>query len=1026
METGRVQKAVSFGRSTAVVLLWALTSSLLAPAAPVEARTPERSIAQYQHTRWTMADGAPQLIYAMAQSPDGFIWLASESGLVRFDGLTFEQISPLSGDGSGQVTTVLVSQTGAVWAALRNSQRLVIYHKGQLTTAPLPMHEDGLIRFLIEAPDGSIWAGDPHVGLPLLRFADGQWRSIDATMGLPRSGLTSLLTTADGAIWAGYADYVLRLAPGRARFERVADLQSTLGRLALDGEGQVWLLDRGAARPISGPRGAPAGPLSSTRMPVDDSGRPGRPLFDRFGNLWEATLLGGVTKSRAGLANRQLDRFSAVHGLSSDATTSVLEDREGNIWVGAASGLDRFRRSPVVPEPGLSRPGPYGNVQFSASDGSVYIAETDTVYRVPAGGSPEVRLRGAAFPQGLCEGPDGTIWIVSSDAIRGLRPDGRTIVRARPAAAQRELSDCVVDEAGGLQVNAGGDGVFRWIDGNWQMLALSGGQPFLAKTFARDGAGRLWADRDQNALAQWTPQGWREVLSPEQLSTGSLLTLFPLARGTLFAGREGVGRHIPETGGAGLVRAFRGGTGLIMRANGDVWAFSSRGLIHMQAQAFARSLSDPAYDAPVRIFGPSDGLLSRHASQSWRSLVQGGDGRLWLATATGTAWIDPAGIPINRLAPSLAITKLEGRGVLERDPTAVQLKAGTSDLAISFSALSLGSPERVQVRYRLEGHDEDWVDPGQRRQAFYTNLRPGSYRFQVIAANEDGIWNRNGATLSFTIAPTFLQSIWFKFLCAIGVLGLASAAYLLRMRQVTAKLRDRFQIRIAERERIARELHDTWLQGVQGLMLSFQSVANRLPADSALRASVDGTLDRADNLIVDGRRRLRDLRRRAADTDLGQALADSAREVISSQSEARITIEGTQRPLDPTVAEELLRIAEEAMRNAVQHGDDVEIEVALVYARLELRLVIRDDGPGLPDDVLATGQRSGHFGLQGMQERAERIGARLEISSQPRRGTEVRITLPSLRAYRDGRTFDAARLFERAGLKQPYLPRGRR
>jgi signal transduction histidine kinase len=446
----------------------------------------------------------------------------------------------------------------------------------------------------------------------------------------------------------------------------------------------------------------------------------------------------------------------------------------------------------------------------------------------------------------------------------------------------------------------------------------------------------------------------------------------------------------------------------------------------MQAQAFARSLSDPAYDAPVRIFGPSDGLLSRHASQSWRSLVQGGDGRLWLATATGTAWIDPAGIPINRLAPSLAITKLEGRGVLERDPTAVQLKAGTSDLAISFSALSLGSPERVQVRYRLEGHDEDWVDPGQRRQAFYTNLRPGSYRFQVIAANEDGIWNRNGATLSFTIAPTFLQSIWFKFLCAIGVLGLASAAYLLRMRQVTAKLRDRFQIRIAERERIARELHDTWLQGVQGLMLSFQSVANRLPADSALRASVDGTLDRADNLIVDGRRRLRDLRRRAADTDLGQALADSAREVISSQSEARITIEGTQRPLDPTVAEELLRIAEEAMRNAVQHGDDVEIEVALVYARLELRLVIRDDGPGLPDDVLATGQRSGHFGLQGMQERAERIGARLEISSQPRRGTEVRITLPSLRAYRDGRTFDAARLFERAGLKQPYLPRGRR
>jgi signal transduction histidine kinase len=297
---------------------------------------------------------------------------------------------------------------------------------------------------------------------------------------------------------------------------------------------------------------------------------------------------------------------------------------------------------------------------------------------------------------------------------------------------------------------------------------------------------------------------------------------------------------------------------------------------------------------------------------------------------------------------------------------------------------------------------------GTRRQAFYTELGPGEYRFRVIAANNDGVWNEEGATLTFTIRPTFIQSIWFKFLVGLASLGLAVVVYAFRVQQVTAQLQSRFNARIAERERIARELHDTLLQGFQGLLLRFQSIANRLPAEHQLRASLDEALDRADAVLVEGRARVRDLRATGAQSDLAKAIIEIAHKTIENDTPRfQLTVEGAPRLLHVLVHEEVTRIAEEAIRNAVHHAGARAIEVIVSYGA-ELRLAVRDDGAGMPASVLTSGERADHYGLVGMRERARRIGARLNVTSREGAGTEIALSIPARAAYKErrGRLFD--------------------
>jgi len=440
----------------------------------------------------------------------------------------------------------------------------------------------------------------------------------------------------------------------------------------------------------------------------------------------------------------------------------------------------------------------------------------------------------------------------------------------------------------------------------------------------------------------------------------------------------------------------------------DLWVVSISGILRFKREEAERAMRDPAAPAPsYELFNQLDGLPAAFvlSSQSGAEDVvfPRPDGRIVFLTAAGVVWLDPKNVFRNALPPPVAIRSLAAGGRVYDAPHHITLPAGSENLEIDYAALSFIEPSRVRFRYKLEGVDKDWVDPGNRREAFYTRLGPGTYRFRVVASNDAGVWNKEGATLDLTVEPTFLQSIWFKLVLAGALLALAAAVYAGRIRWETARIRRQFEIRIAERERIARELHDTLLQSVQGLVLRVQSVTNTLPAGGEPRAALEQTLDRADVVLSEGRERVRDLRPPTTDVGLLQMLINAAEDLISGQQPSfRITVEGAQRALLPAMQEEVLRIAEEAIRNAVQHAKAKVIEAIVTYDRFSLRLLVRDDGAGIDPEVAGMGRRAGHFGLVGMTERAARIGGRLTISRRKQSGTDVLLIVPARKAYSDG------------------------
>jgi signal transduction histidine kinase len=308
----------------------------------------------------------------------------------------------------------------------------------------------------------------------------------------------------------------------------------------------------------------------------------------------------------------------------------------------------------------------------------------------------------------------------------------------------------------------------------------------------------------------------------------------------------------------------------------------------------------------------------------------------------------------------------------------------------------------VRFRYKLEGLDREWQDVGGRREALYTNLRPGQYTFRVTAANNDGVWSDTGASMRFTILPTFYQTRWFAAVVALASVALVFALYKMRVRQVAAQVRGRLEARLAERERIARDLHDTLLQGVQGLIWHFQAATARISSEEPARQFLEESLDRADRLLEEGRDKVRELRPGAMDvTDLAQALAVECEQFAQGHvTNARVSVQGTRRELHPIVREEGFLIAREALSNAFRHARAGNIEAEVSYSDAALHVRVRDDGLGITHAVMEAGEAPGHFGLVGMRERAKKLGAHLEVWSRPGAGTEVDLRVPGRVAYR--------------------------
>jgi signal transduction histidine kinase len=949
---------------------------------------------QFTHARWTSKDGVPSMVQALAQTPDGYIWLGTYDGLYRFDGLRFEKIDPAPGHPAGSipVSALLVTRSGDLWVGYTGGAGMETRRNGRFVRVALPDPPDAVTR-IVEGPDGAIWVVGGPERRALRRLWRGTWERIDTRFGVPDDeAVSSVFPARDGTVWLATERRVLFLRPGGARFVDSGQRIGNGASLAQDATGAIW---------ISDPRGTwklsdrarifyPAqGPVLRTNI-----------LFDGSGNLWGSTYTGGVFRIAA--PNRpdiaRVERYRRDDGLSSNQAMALLRDREDNIWIATELGLDKLSRASIervaMPDGGATS----GYVMAADDRGTVYIASGTVLYAAQPGSEPEPVLTGSAT-QALCRGGDGIVWVARSGQV--LRLAGGRITRTLRLPDTMPVAACTEAADGTLWLTRAEGGLIAWNGNEWRNVHPRSG-PFGARDTIVDWNGRPVATIGREAVLLLDGGGPR-MLTQAQLGVSGLTAVQGTTGGLLVAGGLGLVRwdgHRMQRLGTASFPWLRGIRGIAQTRGGDTWMITNGGIIRIATAHLEQALATPRSALPHDLFDEQDGFSSRAQNAAGRQIVEGGDGRLWFLTRQGVLRIDPTALVRNALPPPVAIQALTADGRRHADPSGITLPAGTRNLSIDFTGLSMTVPSRVRFRYLLEGVDAAWVDPGTRRQAFYTNLSPGDYRFRVIAANNDGVWNREGAVLAFTIRPTFVQTPLFAALCAIAVLAVLWALYRLRLRTLTRRMSRSMAERLDERERIARELHDTLLQGVQALILRFQLAADDIPPDRPMRRTLEEALDKADQTLAEGRDRVQSLR--VADT--GDNLERSVRELVRRQgfapsTKVHLETRGTPRPLDPLVCDDVMRIASEALFNIWRHADAGRIEIEIIFAPSAFTICFRDNGVGIPAEIVRAGGRENHFGLVGMRERAAEIGGRLSVRVVPGLGTEIGLTVPASAAY---------------------------
>jgi signal transduction histidine kinase/ligand-binding sensor domain-containing protein len=980
---------------------------------PAAASDPPLQINQYAHTAWTARDGAQLgLVFAMAQTPDGYLWIAGSFGLFRFDGLRFVPWQPPKGQSlpSGPYS-LLVSHDGTLW--IGTFEGLVSWNGQELSRYPAVNKE--FVTSLLEDRDGTVWAGLLAERGRLCAVRAGQVRCSIPEQGFGKF-VWSLGEDSAGTLWAGADSGLWRWKPDVPAL--VALPGKRVGDLGTTPDGNILVGIRGGGLDVIVDGQPVPYPIRRASRPgeviADRDIKANKLLRDREGGLWIGTEGLGIIHVKDGKA----DTFTRAEGLSGNIACSLFEDREGNIWFGSEKGVDRFRKLPVTTlttQQGL--PNERTRSVLATTDGSVWVATDDGLVRWKDA-RPIVYDEDSGLPdsriQSLYQDATGRLWVSTARGLAYLAGDRFVAIDGVPGS---EVYSMTGDASGNL-----------WLSSSEGLLRLSAGRLVERVPWAalgrRQQAKVIVADRGGVWLSFWQDGG---ILF---FKDGKVQTLYAAANG-LGAGHV-AGLRL-DAGGAlwaateqgGLSRIKDGRITTLTVANGlpcntihwstlddggDLWIYTACGLVRVERDDVAAWIGDPGRRVLPRAWGGADGvpLLASTPAYFNPPVAKGQDGRIWFVSGADVHVVDPAHLPSNPLPPPVHIEKLIADHKSYAADNGLRLPPMVRDITLEFAALSLVDPHNVRFRYRLEGHDGDWQEGVDRRQASYTNLPPGNYRFRVKASNNSGVWNETGAQLDFSILPAFYQTTWFRAAGVLVLSGLAWAGFQLRLQMRVRRLQRQFEAaleaRVDERTRIARDLHDTLLQRFHGLLLQFQAASNLLP-DRPREASqvLAGAIDQVAEAITEGRDAVQGLRSSVSEAnDIADALRSLAEDLANERGHATAThvdVRGTPRELHPIVRDEAFRIAGEALRNALRHADAKKIDVEIGYEARQLCVRIRDDGRGIEPDVLREGRRRGHFGLSGMRERAELLGGSLTIRSAPHAGTEVEFTAPSVRAY---------------------------
>jgi signal transduction histidine kinase len=726
-------------------------------------------------------------------------------------------------------------------------------------------------------------------------------------------------------------------------------------------------------------------------------------LSDRSGSLWIGTVSQGLCVVR----DRRIDYFRSSDGLSSNVINAIYEDRENNIWVVTSAGLDRFRVPKVLTfssREGLSSD--YAGSVAATADGTVWVGNHDALDEIHDGAVSSIRaaqgLPGKRVTV-LLEDHSGRLW-VGVDNTLSVREGGRFHRLSRsdgsPVGTLQGLIEDKNGDLWGIPVPSS-PRLIR-IHGFTVQEESVGPERSRITSIAADPGGGIRVGFQNGNLAIYTNGTLSGILTASKQSVwephpnpdGRVLIL---SFGEIIGLQNGKPQNLGLQNGLPCDNSFT----FIQDRQGRLWLYSSCGLIEIDKTELQRWWKDPRAKLQYSLLDSFDGVQGAGTSFTPR-VSEAPDGKLWFVNGTVAQMIDPKNLPTNNLAPPVHIESLIADRKSYPLQQALRLPPLPHDLEIDYTGLSFVVPQKVQFRYRLEGSDKDWQDPGTRRQAFYTDLGPGRYRFHVIASNNDGVRNPSEASFEFTIEPALYQTWWLK--TASVMVALAVIAWMIRRRMqiVAQNIHARLAERLDERERIARELHDTLLQGVLGASIQLDLAEEQLAKDSPVKGLVQHALATLRYVTEESRTALRGLRSQDSENnDLAKGFQRVKQEFPNKDTIVfRVVEQGAARVVRTEIRNEIYRIGREAIVNAYVHSAAATIEVEIQYARTQLSLLVRDDGRGI-DPTILEGGRDGHWGLSGMRERSRRIGATLKLRSGLGAGTEVELMVPGHIAFED-------------------------
>ena len=795
----------------------------------------DRTLDQLYHTGWTYAEGAPGEVYALAQTTDGYLWLGTATGLFRFDGVRFESYKPQSGQAFPQrsVASLFAVPDGGLWVGywyggvsfIKNG---TVTDYGKREGLP----SDAVLAFARDR-QGTIWIAAGEDGLA--RLEGSRWRKIGTDWGFAGQAYTVFVDHA-GTVWVGTPTTVAYLVEGGHQFQIAAQRLLPIVRSVAEApDGTLWMAEGGyGVRPVPllGTNNGRSGPAVLVGAPAI--------TFDNQGSLWITTAGNGIRRvpypehlhppkikgpSAWQFHNSEVEAFTQENGLTGDYVHCVLQDREGNIWFGTSGGLDRFRQSPVVTVP--LQPISYRGALpipslHSFTTSALAAGEQGALWAAGIGPQVLLKIRNDKIVTQLRDqpidcayrDPNGVVWLATPSSVFRLADERLDTIGSKlgavtynydgavPAGQEQILRKLDLPTAGGIAVSPQSrvkaitedrlgrlwismwSGTFRLERSSWTKLESLGGPEGSATAEFTDSEGRIWFGF-ANKVAMLDGDRVRIFSGNEGVQVGAVMSIQEEGAKIWIGGEFGLeffagSRFHPVNPSNGS--AFGGVSGIVADPGDGLWFSENRGIIHIpEVQLRQLGYGKVEFES----FGLLDGLTAElRGPLASASALQTTDGLIWFATTTGVAWINPRRIVRNTVPPPVLIESVIANRKKYNNSTSLKLPPRIANLQIAYTATSLTIPERVRFRYKLEGQDKEWQDAGTRREAFYTNLDPGSYQFRVIACNNDGVWNETGAVLHFDVLPAFYQTITFKILCVLAVLAALWLLYRLRVRSI--------------------------------------------------------------------------------------------------------------------------------------------------------------------------------------------------------------------------------------------------